>query len=77
MQVIVKSPTQTIVYHANWLEIQTPVGGMVIMERHAPMIITLKPSSQLIMQVEEVREQVPVVQGVAHVTRDHVLVLTT
>ncbi|MCL4380248.1 hypothetical protein M1466_02025 [Candidatus Dependentiae bacterium] len=75
MRVVIKSPTETLTNQVAWLEIQTAAGGMIIMQSHAPMVVPLKPNSQLIMMVGTLRQQYQVIHGIAHIMREGVLIL--
>lgn len=69
--------TQKIVEHeVDWVELNTPVGNIVIQQGHAPMIIQLSAGYELLYQVSSgATESVLIVQAVAHVTRFEVQVL--
>ena len=63
---------QTIV----WLEINTPVGNMVIQNNHAPMIIELSKNTDIFFMLPSGKQStVSVPQGFAHVTREEVKIL--
>lgn len=69
--------TQKIVEHeVDWVELNTPVGNMVIQLGHAPMIIQLSQGYELVYQISGgATESILIVQAVAHVTRLEVQIL--
>ena len=61
-----------------WIEINTPVGNMVIQEGHAPMIVEIEPNSELLfMQQNGKQVSMVVLQGFMHVTREEIKLLVT
>jgi len=78
MKLNVISPHAQIVYAIVWLEINTPVGNMVIQKDHAPMIIEIEPNSELLFMLESGKQMVIVVlQGFMHITRQDIKLLVT
>lgn len=69
--------TQRIIEReVDWVELNTPVGSMMIQQGHAPMIIELSSGYELLFQVVGgATESILVVQGVAHITRFEVKIL--
>lgn len=69
--------TQRMVEHdVDWVELNTPVGNMIIQQGHAPMIIELSSGHELLFQsTGGATESFLVVQGVAHITRYEVKIL--
>ena len=69
--------TQRVVEHqVDWVELNTPVGNMIVQESHAPMIVQLTPGLELSFQLTGgAIESILVVQGMAHVTRAEVKIL--
>lgn len=69
--------TQKIVEHeVDWVELNTPVGNMIIQHGHAPMIIQLSQGYELIYQITGgAIESILIVQAVAHVIRSEVQIL--
>jgi len=69
----------SIVHHTiAWVEINTPVGNMVIQENHAPMVVEIEPNSELLfMQPNGKQEAIIVQQGFIHVTRQEIKLLVT
>jgi F0F1-type ATP synthase epsilon subunit len=45
VKLIIISPQHTHEYDAQWIEVQTPVGSLVIQPEHAPMILSLVAGS--------------------------------
>jgi F0F1-type ATP synthase epsilon subunit len=61
-----------------WVEINTPVGNMVIQENHAPMIVEIEPNSEILfMQQNGKQISIIVLQGFIHVTRQEIKLLVT
>lgn len=59
-----------------WVELNTPVGNMVVAPGHVPTIVELSQGSELLYQLTDgTTQSVHVVQGVAHVSRTEVKVL--
>ena len=78
MKFSVISPYSTIEHNIVWAEINTPVGNMVIQEGHAPMIIEIEPSSEILfMQHNGKQTSLIVAQGFIHVARDGIKLLIT
>ncbi len=48
MKLSVISPHSVIEHTIVWIEINTPVGNIVIQENHAPMIVEIEPNSELL-----------------------------
>ena len=69
--------TQRIIEReVDWVELNTPVGSMMIQQGHAPMIIELSSGHELLFQVVGgVIESILIMQGVAHITRFEVKIL--
>ena len=69
--------TQRVIEHViDWIELNTPVGNMVIQPGHAPMMIELRSGHELIYQKENgTQDSLMIVQGIAHVTRHEVKIL--
>ena len=69
--------TQKIIEHeVDWVELNTPVGNMIIQQGHAPVIIQLSSGYEFIYQITDgSTESIMIVQAVAHVTRFEVQVL--
>ncbi len=69
--------TQKLIEHeVDWVELNTPVGNMVIQQGHTPMIIQLSPGHELVYQISGgATESILIVQAVAHVKRFEVQVL--
>lgn len=76
MKLKVITTKRAIEYDVEWVELNTPVGNMVIQEGHAPMIIELAQGYELLYQVKDSAiESIFIVQGIAHVTRLEVKIL--
>lgn len=69
--------TQRMIEHdITWIELNTPVGNMVVQHGHAPMMIELRPGHELLYQKKDgVQDSIMIVQGVAHITRHEVKIL--
>ncbi|MDP3787910.1 MAG: hypothetical protein Q8Q60_01165 [Candidatus Chromulinivorax sp.] len=78
MKFSVISPHGIINHTIVWVEINTPVGNMVIQENHAPMVIEIESNSELLfMQPNGKQISIVVVQGFMHVTRAEIKLLIT
>ena len=63
-------------YLVDWVELNTPVGNMIVQEGHAPMIIELRAGHELVYQITDgALQSILIVQGVAHVTRNEIKIL--
>jgi len=71
-------PHSVVQHTIVWVEINTPVGNMVIQEGHAPMIVEIEPNSELLfMQPNGKQILMIVLQGFMHVTREEIKLLVT
>ncbi|MBV8660840.1 MAG: hypothetical protein JO129_01685 [Candidatus Dependentiae bacterium] len=78
MKFSVISPHSIVHHTIAWVEINTPVGNMVIQENHAPMVVEIEPNSELLfMQPNGKQEAIIVQQGFIHVTRQEIKLLVT
>ena len=78
MKFSVISPHATAEYAIVWIEINTPVGNMVIQQDHAPMIIEIEQNSELLfMQQNGKQISLMIVQGFIHITRQNIKLLVT
>lgn len=63
-------------YDVDWVELNTPVGNMVVQQGHAPMMIELSSGHELLYQVTDgAKQSIMIVQGVAHVLRYEIKIL--
>ncbi|MBP6869330.1 hypothetical protein KBC04_00380 [Candidatus Babeliales bacterium] len=78
MKFSVISPHSVIHHTIVWIEINTPVGNMVIQEGHAPMVVEIEPNSELLfMQHNGKQISIVVLQGFMHITRQEIKLLVT
>ena len=76
MKLLVVDTEKTVEYDVNWVELNTPVGNMVIQQHHVPMVIELSPMQKLIFEDSAGAKQlITISQAVAHITRSQVKVL--
>ncbi|HSW76017.1 MAG TPA: hypothetical protein VLG50_03170 [Candidatus Saccharimonadales bacterium] len=76
MKLHIITTQKTTQYDIDWIELNTPVGNMVIQEGHAPMLVELSPGYELIYQTTSgVSMSLMIVQGVAHISRTDVKIL--
>lgn len=76
MKLKIITTQKTVEHEVDWVELNTPVGNMIIQQGHAPMIIQLSTGHEFIYQVTDgATESIMIVQAVAHVTRFEVQVL--
>lgn len=78
MKFSVISPHTIIEHNIVWIEINTPIGNMVIQEGHAPMIIEIEKNSELLFMQENGKQiSFMVFQGFMHITRQEIKLLIT
>lgn len=78
MKFSVISPHSIIEHTIVWVEVNTPVGNMVIQENHAPMVVEIEPNSELLfMQQNGKQVSIVILQGFIHVTRQEIKLLVT
>ncbi|AXK60799.1 hypothetical protein [Candidatus Chromulinivorax destructor] len=78
MKLSVISPQSIQQYAIVWVEINTPVGNLVIQENHAPMIVEIEPNSEILLMQENGKQMsILVVQGFIHVTHQEIKLLIT
>ncbi len=76
MKLLIIDADKTVEHAVNWVELNTPVGNMVIQEQHVPIIIELLPQKEVLFELTTgKKESVIVRQAVAHVTREQVKIL--
>ncbi|MBI2353310.1 hypothetical protein HYV11_03675 [Candidatus Dependentiae bacterium] len=67
---------KTVSFHVTWLEINTPVGNMTILDNHVPTIIELQPNHELIFEeINGEQKHFMIHQAIAHITRSEVKIL--
>lgn len=60
----------------SWIEVETPVGNFVIHSGHAPTLLALLPKHDILFQRKTgEREIIPVINGIAEITREKVTVI--
>lgn len=76
MKLSVVDTEKIVVHDVKWVELHTPVGSMVIQDKHAPIIIELSAHQLLSFELVD-GEQISmmITQAVAHVTRSEVKIL--
>lgn len=76
MKLSIVDTEKVVVHDVAWVEINTPVGNMVIQDKHVPIIIELLPHRHLTFELIN-GEQISmmITQAVAHVTRTEVKIL--
>lgn len=78
MKLSVINPQAIQLYSIVWLEINTPVGNIVIQENHAPMIVEIQPNSEILLMQENGKQlSILVAQGFIHVTYQEIKLLVT
>lgn len=76
MKLSIIDTEKVVVYDAVWIEINTPVGNMVIQEKHVPIIVELSSGYELIFELLDGEQiSIMIVQAIAHVMRDEVKIL--
>lgn len=75
MKLRIVTTQKDIESEVTWIELNTPVGNMMIQHGHAPMIIELASGHEMMYQKSDgVQHSIMIVQGIAHVNRDTVTV---
>ncbi len=78
MKLSVISPHTIQYYPTVWIEINTPVGNLVIQKDHAPMVVEIQPNSEILLMQDNGKQlSILVRQGFIHITRDEVKLLIT
>lgn len=76
MKLSIIDTEKTVEHNVNWVELNTPVGSMVIQEQHAPIIVELASGKDLVFELDTGEQKSVVVShGVAHITRLQVKIL--
>jgi F0F1-type ATP synthase epsilon subunit len=76
MKLHIIMPTQKEQYDVVWVELNTPVGSVIIQPEHAPTIITLQKGEPITFKLKTGKqESVNLVHGVAHVTRQDITII--
>jgi F0F1-type ATP synthase epsilon subunit len=76
MKLKIITTQKTVEYDVDWVELNTPVGNMIIQQGHAPMIIQLSSGYEFSYHISDgTTESIMIVQAVAHITRFEVQVL--
>ncbi len=76
MKLKIITTQKTVEHDVDWVELNTPVGNMIIQQGHAPMIIQLSSGYEFLYHISDgATESIMIVQAVAHVTRFEVQVL--
>lgn len=78
MKLKIIDPYQVTEHTIAWIELETPVGNMVIQENHAPMVVEILPKSEILFLLNNGKQaSQAIVQGFAHVTREEIKILVT
>lgn len=78
MILTITTPQTSTEHHVAWLELSTPQGTFTVYHGHAPTIVTLTPFNPLIFKLKTGKQQqLNIRDGIAHITRDTVLILAT
>ena len=76
MKLQIVTTQKVIEYSVDWIELNTPVGNIVIQPGHAPLMIELSSGHELLYQkTDGSQESLMIIQGIAHVTRLEVKIL--
>jgi F0F1-type ATP synthase epsilon subunit len=76
MNLSIISPQETVEHVIAWIEINTPVGNMVIQKDHIPMIVELAPNKEIAYQLSNGKQQsMHIARGFLHVTRTAVKII--
>ncbi len=78
MNLDIISPAASHHYEVAWVELNTPVGNMIIQPGHAPLVITLSPNKPLVYCLKNGKQEVfTPTRAVAEVTRTHITILVS
>lgn len=78
MKLKIISPYSTEEYAIVWIELNTPVGNMIIQKEHAPMLIEINPNSEILFLMSNGKQKTIIItQAFAHVHRKEVKILAT
>lgn len=78
MQLHIASPAEKREMLIAWIEFDTAQGNFVVLPDHAPMILTLKPQSQVVYRLQSGKEETKkVTRGLIHITRGVVQLILT
>lgn len=78
MKLKIIDPYQVTQHTIAWIELETPVGNMVIQENHAPMVIEISPNTEVLFLLNNGKQMsANIVQGFAHVNREEIKILVT
>ena len=77
MKLSIVDTEKVVNYDVEWVELNTPVGNLVVQEGHAPMIIELSLGHEFLFELAVTGEQkkIMITQAIAHVTRTEVKIL--
>lgn len=76
MKLLIVTTEKIIDYEVNWVELNTPVGNMVIQKEHVPMVVELSSQKELLFELESgQKKSIEISQAVAHITRSEVKIL--
>ena len=77
MKLLLIDASKTVEHDINWVELNTPVGNMVIQNQHVPMVVELSSGQEIVFETTEgVKHSFLISQAVAHVSRTAVKILT-
>lgn len=69
-------PTQKKQYEVVWIELNTPVGSIIVQPGHAPTIVTLHKDKPITFKLKTGKqESFNLLHGIAHVTRQDVTII--
>ena len=76
MKLSIVTTEKTTEHEVKWVELNTPIGNMVIQQKHVPMVVELSPDKELLFELGSgSKESMMISQAVAHVTRSEVKIL--
>lgn len=76
MKLSIVDTEKVAVHDVVWVELNTPVGNMVIQAGHVPMIVELSAGHELLFElIDGEQKSMSIVQAVAHVMRNEVKIL--
>jgi F0F1-type ATP synthase epsilon subunit len=76
MELQIVSPKQHRVLNVLWVDLNTPLGNMIIQELHQPMVLSLVPGKPFTFAVDNTTvEAIAIKIGIVEITRNRVTLI--
>jgi F0F1-type ATP synthase epsilon subunit len=76
MELQIVSPKQHRVLNVLWVDLNTPLGNMIIQELHQPMVLSLVPGKPFTFAVDNTTvEAIAIKIGIVEITRSRVTLI--